>query len=293
MRHATKETQMKTKLITALTLALTSAALAHQGHSPAATFTLSQKDAAFTLAGPASVGSGYNAFAFSNTAQQPFTPVVARLKGNVSDADVKAALGALMASQGEDMGAIEKIAEFVGGSAGVLPGAGYEFGATLTPGRYVVFGFGASEDGKALYDLGQYRSFTVTAAPSGLQAPRADVKATLKDFKVELPRTVKGGKQVWEVTNGGQETHHLMLMRIKDGKTMADVEAFFKAADPSQAGEPPFEDAGGLETISRGRSAFANFDLAPGEYVVACFLPSAGQHAPHFALGMMTGLSVK
>lgn len=108
-----------------------------------------------------------------------------------------------------------------------------------------------------------------------------------------LPATVKAGKQVWQVSNAGQETHHLMLMRIKDGKTMKDVEAFFKAADPSQAGEPPFEDAGGLETISKGRSAFVSFDLAPGEYVVACFLPSAKQHAPHFMLGMMTGLNVK
>ncbi|MFD1734086.1 hypothetical protein ACFSC4_27065 [Deinococcus malanensis] len=69
--------------------------------------------------------------------------------------------------------------------------------------------------------------------------PKADVKATLKDFKVELPKTVKAGKQLWEISNAGQETHHLMLMRLNDGKTMKDVEAFFKAPDPSQAGAPP------------------------------------------------------
>ncbi|GBF06059.1 hypothetical protein DAERI_070057 [Deinococcus aerius] len=284
---------MTKKLLCTLALALTAAALAHQGHDHAATFTLAGKDTAFTLAGPASVAPGYTAFAFSNTTGQPFTPVLARLKGNVSDADVKAALGKLMASQGEDMGAIEKIAEFAGGSGGVMPGGTFEFGTTLTPGRYVVFGFGASEDGKPLYDLGQYRSFNVTGTASGATAPRADVKATLQDYKVVLPATVKAGKQVWQVSNAGQETHHLMLMRIKDGKTMKDVEAFFQAPDPSQAGEPPFEDAGGLETISGGRSAFVSFDLAPGEYVVACFLPSAKEHMPHFMLGMMTGLSVQ
>ncbi|MDB5045844.1 MAG: hypothetical protein JWQ08_1894 [Deinococcus sp.] len=282
------------KMTATLTLALTAAAFAHQGHDhAAATFTLAQKNAAFTLAGPASLASGYTTFAFSNTAQQPFTPVVARLKTNANDAAVKAALGQLMASHGEDMSAVEKIAEFVGGSAGVLPGKGYEFGANLPAGRYVVFGFGASEEGKPLYDLGQYRSFTVTAAKNGAAAPRADVKATLKDFKLELPTTVKAGQQTWEVTNGGQETHHLMLMRINAGKTMKDVEAFFKAADPSAAGAPPFEDVGGLETISAGRSAFTRFDLAPGDYAVACFLPSAKEHAPHFALGMLAGLSVK
>ena len=285
---------MHKKLTTTLILALTAAALAHQGNDhAAATFTLAQKDAAFTLAGPDSVGSGYTSFAFSNTAAQPFTPVVARLKTDANDAAVKAALGQLMESHGEDMSAIEKIAEFVGGSAGVMPGKGYEFGANLAPGRYVVFGFGASEEGKPLYDLGQYRAFNVTTAPSALKAPQVDVKATLEDFKVVLPSTVKAGKQMWEVTNGGQETHHLMLMRLKDGKTLSDAEAFFKAPDPSQAGEPPFEDAGGLETISHGRSAFVNFDLAPGEYIAMCFLPSAKEHAPHFALGMMTGLSVK
>ena len=148
---------MNKMLIATLSLALTAAALAHAGHDEATTFTLSEKDAVFTLDGPASVAPGYTAFAFSNTAGQPFAPVVARLKGNVSDADVKAALGELMASHGENMSAIEKIAEFTGGSAGVMPGGTFEFGTTLTPGRYVVFGFGASEDGKPLYDLGQYR----------------------------------------------------------------------------------------------------------------------------------------
>lgn len=284
---------MNKMLIATLSLALTAAALAHAGHDEATTFTLSEKDAVFTLDGPASVAPGYTAFAFSNTAGQPFAPVVARLKGNVSDADVKAALGELMASHGENMSAIEKIAEFTGGSAGVMPGGTFEFGTTLTPGRYVVFGFGASEDGKPLYDLGQYRSFTVAGAANGVTAPKADVKATLQDFKVVLPATVKAGKQVWEVSNAGQETHHVMLMRLKDGKKVSDVEAFFKAPDPSQAGEPPFEDAGGLEAISKGHSAFVSFDLTPGEYIVVCFLPSAKEHMPHFMLGMMTGLSVK
>lgn len=163
---------MKEKLLTTLTLALSTAALAHAGHGSAATFTLTGKDAAFTLAGPTSVAPGYTSFAFSNTTEQPFTPVVARLKSSVSDTDVKAALSALMASHGEDMSAIEKIAEFAGGSGGVMPGSTFQFGTNLTPGRYVVFGFGASEDGKALYDLGQYRSFDVTGAASGVKAPR-------------------------------------------------------------------------------------------------------------------------
>ncbi|MFC4454256.1 hypothetical protein [Deinococcus sonorensis] len=284
---------MNKTLMTTLTLALSTAAFAVQAQDHTATFTLAQQNAAFTLEGPASVAPGYTTFAFSNKAEQPFTPVVVRLKSDVSDADVKTALNGVMASHGEDMSAIEKIAEFAGGSGGVMPGKAFEFGASLTPGRYVVFGFGANEDGKALYDLGQYRSFTVAGAASGLTAPSADVQATLKDYEVVLPASIKAGKQVWQVSNSGQETHHLMLMRIKDGKSMQDVEAFFKAADPSKAGEPPFEDAGGLETISKGRSAFVTFDLAPGNYVVACFLPSATKHAPHFMLGMMTGLSVK
>lgn len=286
---------MKIGVLTALTLALTTAALAHQGHDHApATFTLGEPGAArFTVEGPSQLGQGFTSFALKNTGKQPYTPVLAQLKNGATDAQVKAALSALMQSQGEDMAAIERVADFVGGAASLAPGATFEYGVNLAPGRYVLFGFGATEDGQPFYDLGQYKTFTVTGTSNGVPAPKADVRASLKDYQVELPRTLRAGRQLWEVENAGQETHHLMLMRIKDGKTMQDVEAFFHAPDPAQAGEPPFEDAGGLETLSRGRKAFVTLDLAPGEYVVACFLPSAAKHAPHFALGMLTNVSVK
>lgn len=280
------------KILTTLALALSTATLAQHAHA-AQTFTLGAKGDAFTLQGPASFASGFVTFNLKNTTKAPFTPVVAKLKSGATDAQVKAALGALMASHGEDMSAIANLATFVGGSGGVAPGATFEFGANLDMGKYVVFGFGASEEGKPLYDLGQYKTFSVTSAKNGLAAPKADVQATLRDFKVELPATVKAGKLTWQVSNAGEETHHLMLMRIKPGKTMKDVEAFFQATDPAQAGEPPFEDVGGLETISKGRNAFVTFDLAAGNYLVACFLPSAAKHAPHFVLGMMTSFNVR
>ncbi|WP_027480914.1 hypothetical protein [Deinococcus pimensis] len=285
------KTLSKSTLFT-LALVLGAASAQHAGHD-GATFTLSQQGAKFSLQGPAQLASGYTSFTLKNTAQAPFTPVIALLKAGVTDAQVKAALGKLMASHGEDMTAINNIASFVGGSGGVQPGATFEFGANLDAGKYVVFGFGATDDGKALYDVGQYGTFTVSSAKSGVTAPKAAVQATLQDYKVVLPASIKAGKLTWQVSNKGAETHHLMLMRIADGKTMKDVEAFFKSENPEQAGPPPFEDVGGLETVSKGRGAFVNFDLKPGSYFAACFLPSATKHAPHFMLGMMTPFEVK
>ncbi|GGK42761.1 hypothetical protein GCM10008955_40690 [Deinococcus malanensis] len=287
---------MKSTILTALTLSLLGVAAAHAGHDAtgALTFSLSEPSASkFTVAGPAQVAQGFTTVILENTSKQAFTPVLAQLKNGATDAQVKAALGKLMQSRGEDMSAILNLADFVGGTASLAPGATFEYGTSLRSGKYVLFGFGATEEGKPFYDLGQYKTFTVTTAKNGAAVPKADVKATLKDFKVELPKTVKAGKQLWEISNAGQETHHLMLMRLNDGKTMKDVEAFFKAPDPSQAGAPPFEDVGGLETLSKGRKAFTSFDLKPGEYLVVCFLPSAKQHAPHFALGMISTVSVK
>lgn len=282
---------MQTKTLTALTFALTLASFA--GAHGTTTFTLSETDKGFSFAGPATLDAGYTTFTLKNTAKAPTTPVFARLKNGATEAQFKAALGKLMATQGEDMTEVLKLADFVGGSAGLAPNGSFEFGTTLDAGKYIVFGFGATEDGKALYDVGQFKTFTVAAKSNGMTAPKADVQATLQDFKVTLPATLKAGKLTWQVTNKGDETHHMMLMRIQDGKTAKDVEAFFKSENPEQAGPPPFEDAGGLETISKGRSAFVNFDLKPGQYVVACFLPSAAKHAPHFALGMMSFVTVK
>ncbi|MFD1734087.1 hypothetical protein ACFSC4_27070 [Deinococcus malanensis] len=151
---------MKSTILTALTLSLLGVAAAHAGHDAtgALTFSLSEPSASkFTVAGPAQVAQGFTTVILENTSKQAFTPVLAQLKNGATDAQVKAALGKLMQSRGEDMSAILNLADFVGGTASLAPGATFEYGTSLRSGKYVLFGFGATEEGKPFMTWGNTR----------------------------------------------------------------------------------------------------------------------------------------
>ncbi len=44
--------------------------------------------------------------------------------------------------------------------------------------------------------------------------------------------------------------------------------------------------------MSPGETNYAVLDLAAGDYIAICFVPDAETGAPHFALGMIAGLTV-
>jgi hypothetical protein len=92
-----------------------------------------------------------------------------------------------------------------------------------------------------------------------------------------------------QVTNQGSQPHEMDMLKLMSGKTMKDALAFVQ----KPAGSPPFEDAGGMGALNPGMSGWVKLNLTSGNYVALCFVPDRTTGTPHFALGMITSLSVQ
>jgi hypothetical protein len=66
--------------------------------------------------------------------------------------------------------------------------------------------------------------------------------------------------------------------------------AFFGPEAPP--GPPPISPAGGSAAQAPGTTSFVPLELAPGNYVMICFVPDAASAQPHFTLGMIKDFTV-
>src|SRR5438105_10655611 len=83
--------------------------------------------------------------------------------------------------------------------------------------------------------------------------------------------TIKGGLTTFDLDNKGKQFHFMNLVRIDAGKTNADVQ---KVMTSSQRQPPSWmHDGGGIEAVTPGVDVSVTRQLAPGRYVMACFLP--------------------
>jgi uncharacterized cupredoxin-like copper-binding protein len=109
-----------------------------------------------------------------------------------------------------------------------------------------------------------------------------------KEFAFEMPKSIPAGQTSFRLINDGQQIHHLTFIRLADGKTAADF------AEAMKAGPPPAwaTMVGGPNAAIPGRSVEATLTLEPGNYLVACFIPSPGEEVPHAMKGMVQPLTV-
>jgi hypothetical protein len=105
-----------------------------------------------------------------------------------------------------------------------------------------------------------------------------------------LPESLDAGVHSFELTNGGNEPHVMVLIRKNDGVTesfgelaaMPEEEALTKATIVGQGFAAP------------GESSYVLADLAPGDYLAMCPLPAGWvdmsapppDGPPHFTHGM-------
>jgi hypothetical protein len=88
-----------------------------------------------------------------------------------------------------------------------------------------------------------------------------------------------------KVTNAADQPHFLVLQRVKDSTTAAQVRKFVNAG---LRGNPSW----GLKAntssgvLSPGTSQLLSYDLPPGKYLVACFWPDYFTGMPHIMMGM-------
>ena len=140
-----------------------------------------------------------------------------------------------------------------------------------------------------------FASLAVTTA-CNRPAPQAKgpnvVTITTTDFAFAMPDTIPAGLTSFRLVNQGKELHHASLVRLGDGKTVADFQAGLAAAMKSHTPPPPWMSfVGGPNAVTLGDTAVATQTLAPGSYVFVCWIPSL-DGVPHVMKGMMHPLVV-
>ncbi|MBI3953592.1 MAG: hypothetical protein HY330_03680 [Chloroflexi bacterium] len=277
--------------------------LAACGGGAAAIPVVSVAAADFSFALPDTISGGLTRLQLKNTGKESHHAQFVRLNDGVTVQQFQSTLqGALQAAATEGpaaLGRVFALVTFTGGPAPIGPGGTSEAVANLAAGQYLLLCFIPSPDGVPHLAKGMIKPLTVSAGPAKPPAePSAKGTVSLGDFAfVGLP-SLSSGKATLKVTNIGKEPHEMGVLRLK-GVPAAQLKQMLTAPPPPAgaappAGPPPYEDAGGLQAIMPGATAWATLDLKPGDYAVVCFVPSgANRGAPHVALGMFSSFTVK
>ncbi|HEY8310108.1 MAG TPA: hypothetical protein VIG47_06095 [Gemmatimonadaceae bacterium] len=129
---------------------------------------------------------------------------------------------------------------------------------------------------------------TAAATATTPSAPNV-VTVHAKDFAYGgVPAQIPAGMTTFNLINDGHTLHHIEIVRLDSGKTMANFEAELAkpAAPPAWA---VFE--GGPNAPDPGGHANATLDLQPGSYAMICLVDMPGG-VPHFAKGMVQPFTV-
>ncbi len=125
-------------------------------------------------------------------------------------------------------------------------------------------------------------------SPPAAEPPVVTFIAT--DFAFEGPDTIAPGYTTIRMENRGPQEHHLILVRLDEGKTLDSLMAAFQA-DPGA--DPAWATArGGANSVLPGGRSGGTFDLPAGRYALLCFIPDPADGAPHLVKGMARELIV-
>lgn len=250
------------------------------GAAPAASLAVVAEDHTFDL-DTTTVVAGRTPLTLTNRGAQPHQLMVVRLPVGTS-------LDDLVAAGADGPAAAAALVDHAGGINAVQPGATATGYADLQPGSYAVLCFIPLPDGGSHLHEGMAAALTVVpgdAAPT----PDAVGEIALDDFAFGLPEAGLATPGAYRVRNDGAQDHEMVVMRIEEGKTMADVAAFLQAGF---AGTPPVTFAGGAGGVEPGADSYIDLDLPAGEYVAMCFItdPETGQ--PHAVQGMVSTFTI-
>lgn len=131
---------------------------------------------------------------------------------------------------------------------------------------------------------------SATASAAAVQSPNV-VQVTASDFAFQMPDSIPSGMTTLVLNNSGTTLHHVQLLRLKDGKRVADLEAGLKSMKPTDPPPPWIEEAGGVNTPEPGGQSSATLMIEPGTYAVVCFVDTPDK-VPHLMKGMIKELTV-
>ena len=127
-----------------------------------------------------------------------------------------------------------------------------------------------------------------TAASTAAPATPPVVTVHAKDFAFDAPKQIPAGMTTFDVVNDGPGLHHVTIVKLADGKSMADLETALKTPGPLPSWATM---VGGPNAPAPGHDANATLEMTPGNYALLCFVDVPGG-VPHFAKGMASPLTV-
>lgn len=243
------------------------------------TVTVHAKDFAFV--GPTSIPAGWTTFRLVNDGQTLHHVTLVKIGEGRTFADLMHAL--------QKPGAPPAWVEFLGGPNAANPHGG-ETNATvdLAPGTYALLCFVDVPGGVPHFVRGMARKLTVAPAAAGGSAPAADEVVTLSDYKFAFSRPLTAGTHTFQVRNTAAQPHELELIQLAPGKTAGEMLSWIEKPN----GPPPGSSVGGMSPIAPGVDGYFTATLAPGNYLLVCFLPDAKDGKPHLMHGMSETMTV-
>lgn len=169
-----------------------------------------------------------------------------------------------------------------GGPSAALPGTSIAIRQQLSPGRYAVICWIPAPDGQPHFLKGMMAELEVLGDVPALTEPAADVQVTLREYRALFSRLPRIGRQTLRLENAGAQAHEFLLVRLKPGATVEDVEHWSGAG---QVGETPVESWVGLAAMAPGQVAWLDVDLPAGRYAVFCLAPDRSDGRPHLLHG--------
>jgi hypothetical protein len=118
--------------------------------------------------------------------------------------------------------------------------------------------------------------------PTVARAAPPVLEVVAMDYAFRLPDTVRAGVTTVRLINRGQHMHHIQLVRLDGGHTIADLLRAWKPGVPTPRW---MTGVGGPTAPVGGQTLDALVVLRPGRYGVLCWVPAADGQL-HFQKGM-------
>jgi hypothetical protein len=122
---------------------------------------------------------------------------------------------------------------------------------------------------------------SAAVAPAG--APKDPTPAVVtvhaKDFAFDAPAEITAGMTTFKLVNDGPNIHHMLVVRLDSGKTVADLEAAMKKKGP-----PPgwMVMSGGPNAPDPTHESNTTLNVTEGQYALICIVDIPGG-VPHAA----------
>lgn len=158
-------------------------------------------------------------------------------------------------------------------------------------------GLAACSGGDDAGDTGTATSTTAVDSGSGEEDAEANTIAIdMTEYAFAIAGELKAGTSTVSIKNSGAEMHMVSFALLKEGKTLADVQAAVQSDDEAAYDSVVAADVDAPGAVlSPGQSQEVTTDfLGAGTYAVMCFIPTAGESAvvPHLAKGMLSSFTV-